>query len=513
MAGDLRQNGRGFRRDSGAARVRLHLPEPVTQRHPGAASQGLNDLVLELVAKDREIQELRDQLRAIHNSELWAVLRTLSQIRHALAPRGTLRDHFARGGIRGLRRIKKAVAQLSLKHRLDRRSSWARISRVVDLAPRRPEAYPILCLPMIEWDFRFQRPQQLMRQFALGGHAVIYAANHFHGGTEARLRSIEPGIVEAVLPGDAAANVYQALPSNSEVQRMAHALTVLAREENLGHAVTVAQLPYWSSLAEALRSQLGWPIVYDCMDEHGGFLHNTPAVLDEERRLIRSADLVIASSERLLRSVERCSRKTLLVRNGCDFEHFGAIHNQSRERGPSPLVGYYGAISEWFDAALVADLARIRAGWQFELIGSTLAGDVRCLDDLPNVRFLGERPYAELPRLIRRWDVFLIPFKRILLTEATNPVKVYEMLATGKPVVAVPLPELVPIADLGLIRLAEDAPGFDTAILSGIAESTSDLVERRREFARRNTWQVRHQALSHAISHDLFRRVARASAS
>jgi len=353
---------------------------------------------------------------------------------------------------------------------------------------------------MIEWEFRFQRPQQLMRQFAIAGHTVIYAANRFHRGTEARLRSIEPGIVEAVLPGDPAANVYQTLPSNHDVHRMVQALAVLVRDANLGPAVTVAQLPYWGAVAEAFRARFGWPILYDCMDEHGGFLHNTPAVLEAEDRLIRSAELVIASSERLFRSVEGFARETLLVRNGCDFEHFGAIHQEFRGRRSFPRVGYYGAIADWFDAALAADLARIRAGWQFELIGSTLAGDVRCLDDLPNVRFLGERSYAELPQLIRPWDAFLIPFKRIALTEATNPVKVYEMLATGKPVVAVPLPELVPIADDGLIRLAEDAPGFATALLSSIEESTADLVERRREFARLNTWQVRYEAMAAAVS-------------
>jgi glycosyltransferase involved in cell wall biosynthesis len=244
------------------------------------------------------------------------------------------------------------------------------------------------------------------------------------------------------------------------------------------------------------------------MDDHSGFLNNTPLVLQEEKRLIRTADLVIASSERLLQSVEGRSKKTLLVRNGCDFEHFGAVSHLLRARHSSLLIGYYGAIAEWFDTALVAELARIRADWRFEMIGSTLGGDVRCLEDLPNVRFLGERPYGLLPELIHGWDAFLIPFKRIPLTEATNPVKVYEMLAMGKPVVAVPLPELAPIADLGLIRLAEGAPRLAEEILSSIADSTPEMVERRREFARRNTWNVRHQALAKAISHEFFSRTA-----
>ena len=76
-----------------------------------------------------------------------------------------------------------------------------------------------------------------------------------------------------------------------------------------------------------------------------------------------------------------------------------------------PTVGFYGAIAEWFDADLVADLAELRPGWKFELIGSTLTGDVSRLEKLPNVTLLGEKPYAELPRLVAAWDCFLIPFE------------------------------------------------------------------------------------------------------
>ena len=84
---------------------------------------------------------------------------------------------------------------------------------------------------------------------------------------------------------------------------MVQAFESLARLCKLSQAVIVAQLPYWTALAEALRERFHWPIVYDCMDEHSGFLHNTPLVLEAENRLIATSDLVIASSERLLASV------------------------------------------------------------------------------------------------------------------------------------------------------------------------------------------------------------------
>jgi glycosyltransferase involved in cell wall biosynthesis len=218
-----------------------------------------------------------------------------------------------------------------------------------------------------------------------------------------------------------------------------------------------------------------------------------------EARLIATADLVIASSDRLYEFVQSRAKQALLVRNGCDYEHFVSPFHQLLPRRTGPIIGYYGAIADWFDSMLVADLASARPEWKFELIGSTLGGDVRRLDELANVRLLGECPYPDLPRMIRQWDVYMIPFKRIPLTEATNPVKVYEMLATGKPVVAVPLPELETMASLGLVRLASDSDGFAAAIAAALAENSPRLAERRREFARDNTWEARGKVLREAI--------------
>ncbi len=97
------------------------------------------------------------------------------------------------------------------------------------------------------------------------------------------------------------------------------------------------------------------------------------------------------------------------------------------------------------------------------------------------------------------WDCFIIPFKRIPLTEATNPVKAYEMLATGKPVVAVDLPELRPMARDGLVSLADDAGGFAEAIDRALAEDDDGRRERRRAFAAQNTWSDRCDAFDAAV--------------
>jgi len=456
-------------------------------------------LQAELRLREREIEELRGELRAIHTSVAWAILRTLSQVRHALAPPGTRRDQLARRAVRGLRRLKKGVTLLPRLTRSVLHSIARGGTSPIRIEPATRHKHAVICLPIIEWDFRFQRPQHLMRQFARASHLVLYAAHRFHDGTDARLRPIETNLLEVFLPGDPAANVFQSLPPEIETRKMVAAFETLRGRIHLADAVIVAQVPYWTALAEALRARFGWPIVYDCMDEHSGFLHNSVDILQTEHRLAETAELVLASSAVLMRKLERRARAAILLRNGCDYDHFSQVG-----AGPPPCrdrvtIGYYGAIAEWFDGALVAELARMRPDWRFELIGSTLAGNVRPFQDASNIHMLGERRYSELPGLIAGWDVFIIPFKRMPLTEATNPVKVYEMLATGKPVVAVALPELIPIADEGLIRLAGIAEEFIRAIEADLSDQDPALVNRRRAFARRNTWQSRHVELASAI--------------
>ncbi len=468
-----------------------------------------------------------------------------------------------------------------------------------------PHAYDVICLPVIPWKSRFQRPQQLMAQAADRGHRVFYASLGFHGGADAMQKTLQPGVWEISLPGSRGTNVYKQLPTDADVEAMAAAIDRLRIERRVTSAVVVVQLPFWTALAEQLRERFGWPIVYDCMDDHAGFSTNCEAMLQTEERTIAESDLVIVTSDVLEQKVCRKAKRAAMVRNACDYEHFAAVsesrvgqaqrspttddskeelsdNNQSHakaqrrkdfikedaskitvethknrnhflsvflaplrlcvrfftsktvqshfvpknipsedkieeEHGGTALrlshptmiaptsttIGFYGAIAEWFDADLVADLAELRPEWRFELIGSTFTGDVSRLEKLPNVALLGEKPYAELPRLIAHWACFLIPFRRIPLTEATNPVKAYEMLATGIPVVAVDLPELRPMARDGLLSLADDAHEFAAAIERERAEDNTQQQSRRRAFAAQNTWGDRYDAFD-AATRDLF---------
>ncbi len=515
-----------------------------------------NNLTEQLRAAERrtreleiELQALDTRLRQLTTSRSWATAVFLQRLRYWLwhAPAWDRRQKAGELAKRALRKVglygpaawcwRRLRRAKQLTWRRDAAAAAAQLQSAAEmLADECSRGYDLICLPVILWDSRFQRPQQLMNQFARRGHRVFYASLGFCGGENVRLSRQRAGLFEMTLPGTPGMNVYRELPSDVDVARMADAIDRLRIDGRLTSVVAVVvQLPFWTALAERLRERFGWPVVYDCMDDHSGFSTNCESMLRAEDRTIAASDLVVVTADSLAAKVRAKARRTTLIRNACDYEHFAAagaaqaaaiagsqpLPERSKANGHSagavgsrlfpdendhrtprrkPTVGFYGAIAEWFDADLVADLAESRPSWKFELIGSTLTGDVSRLERLPNVALLGEKPYADLPRLVAAWDCFLIPFKRIPLTEATNPVKAYEMLATGKPLVAVNLPELRPMARQGLLAIADDAAGFAQAIERALVEDDDHRRRRRRAFAAENTWRDRCDAFDAAVS-------------
>lgn len=352
------------------------------------------------------------------------------------------------------------TALRSLLQRLRIRLPRRRVTteRSDEIAPAKPGKHDVVCLAIHDWDFRFQRAQQLMSRFAAAGHRVFFVRPQFGTAPWVAARKAE-NVYEITIRGD-----KLELPTDD--------------------AVIIVQQPSWWPLIR----NASWPLIYDCMDLHSGF---TTSNAKHEDELLGKADLVVVSSSVLEQHARRKSDRVLVVRNACDYEHFARTKPASNAR---PVIGYYGAIAEWFDFELVEALARKRTDWDFLLIGSMYGADVSRLADLPNVTLPGEQAYESLPDWLARIDVAIIPFKRTRLTEATNPVKVYELLAAGRPVVSVPIPEVAALAPL--VRLASTADEFERAISEALE---SDGAETRQAFAKEQTWEKRFDVLSNAI--------------
>jgi GT2 family glycosyltransferase/glycosyltransferase involved in cell wall biosynthesis len=360
--------------------------------------------------------------------------------------------------------------------------------------------YDVVCFPIIDWNFRFQRPQQLTTQFAQAGHRCYYFQTKFGTpGVPLSGEEVAPGIHRPRLPGPAGMNLYQGEIDERALEEMLTGLDALRQEEGIVDAVCLVQLPFWAPLALAARKRWGWKIIYDCMDEHGGFTTNHSSMLRYEDSLILGSDLALATSRALYDKIAPRARRALLLPNATDFDHF---HSAGKERPladlPRPIVGYYGAISDWFDVDMVRTAALARPGWQFVLIGHTFGADINWLQQCSNVHLLGEKPYQSLPSYLQDFDVACIPFLLNSLTAATNPVKFYEYMSAGKPVVAVQLPDLAPYQEY--FYPARDATDFVTQVERALQEHGAEKARHRQKLARRNTWSARYRQLDSAIS-------------
>jgi GT2 family glycosyltransferase len=166
------------------------------------------------------------------------------------------------------------------------------------------------------------------------------------------------------------------------------------------------------------------------------------------------------------------------------------------------IIGYYGAIAEWFDLDHGSDAVAKQTPRVLCFVGRCrlcqCQGKTR-LNLRPNVTFVtGEVPYCKLPYYLYGFDVCLLPFKIVPLTLATNPVKVYEYLSAGKPIVSVSLPEIVQFD--GLVYVAADQTQFLDAVDKVLAQPESkELIQRRQDFAKRQTWKHRTQTLIQCV--------------
>jgi len=261
-----------------------------------------------------------------------------------------------------------------------------------------------------------------------------------------------------------------------------------------------------------LTGQMGESlIIYSIVDEYAAFGHQTPEkqrfIRERERELLRMADIVFVTSPALFESKSPHNPHTVWVPNGVDFTLFekawraNAPLPEDIARMPRPIVGYSGHISGRLNLPLLAQLAQRRPEWSFALVGSVWETNAEAqfaaLRQLPNVHFLGQKSAAQVPYYISAFDVALIPYHQNEESRNINPIKLYEYLALGKPIVSVDIPALNGFRHM--VRIGDSVEAYSTQIQAALTENSPSLVSERRQLAAANTWDQRAEQISRLV--------------
>jgi glycosyltransferase involved in cell wall biosynthesis len=233
--------------------------------------------------------------------------------------------------------------------------------------------------------------------------------------------------------------------------------------------------------------------VYRIADALSGFGKTTPAVLALERALASSVDLVVYAARSLEASVKALKPKSMAyLPNGVNYADFNrGPYKRPHEYAslPAPIAIYVGAMDEWFDYLLLEEVAARLPKVSFVLIGPEEMARQR-LNRRPNIHLLGRRNYEELPAYLHHADVGLIPFdvaNHAELVHSIHPLKLYEYLACGLPVVAAEWKELARLnSPAHLCRGAED---FVVAIQQALAKRPAKSM--LQAYAAANDWDER----------------------
>jgi glycosyltransferase involved in cell wall biosynthesis len=259
-------------------------------------------------------------------------------------------------------------------------------------------------------------------------------------------------------------------------------------------------LPTGVSLVGELGEKL---VLYYCMDD---YLANpgvqVEALKKMEDLLASKADGILVTAPKLLDKFKSKSSHLAWIPCGVNIDAYpsGTYLPEPPEMKsvPHPRIGFAGNLTGYkVDYELLDSLIRSRPQWSFVFMGPMGIGDpsnqIPAFLNYPNVYKLGEKPYDAIPAYLQSWDVGIIPYRRSTATDAVFPLKLFEYLAAGLPVVATPLPSLMQYQEY--CALASDLPDYQSALDHAIQNPSQD-APRRKAYACQNSWDSRVQQIS-----------------
>ena len=320
----------------------------------------------------------------------------------------------------------------------------------------------ILAFCHLRWNFVYQRPQHLLSRWQKTAHVHLWEEPIFDDREEPSLQcSIGQGGVEVITP------MLPRRLNGAEAEAVQRVLLdEYIAEKKLSNFVAWYYTPMALRFSDHLQPAV---TVYDSMDELSAFQGAPPELILEEKRLFERADVVFCGGASLFASKRLQHPNVHLFASSIDAEHFAQAREPMADPAdqagiPHPRIGFYGVLDERLDRELLAQLSALNPDWHFVMIGPVVKISDDELPKGPNLHYLGQKSYSELPVYLANWDIAMLPFARNASTRFISPTKTPEYLAGGKPVISTPIQDVVrPYGEAGHVEIAATAQEFTAA--------------------------------------------------
>lgn len=260
---------------------------------------------------------------------------------------------------------------------------------------------------------------------------------------------------------------------------------------------------FFPTLGKKINAALN---IYYCVDPIPEY-HKKHGIKNE-RSLVRESDIVICTSKALFNEKKKQNANSYFVPNGSDLVE--QINTAEAKAHPAlnningPVIGYIGAIERRIDYELLQEVIKINTDKNFVFTGPLYKV---CVPDWffeqKNIHFLPSVPYEEVPAMIFGFDVCMIPFKKDEISNCIFPLKLFEYLGIGKPVVVTDFNEDLKNFTSGLVEYASNANQFSAAIQKSLQQTGGQFASARIQLAEKNTWANRTEMISAIIDDGL----------
>ena len=373
----------------------------------------------------------------------------------------------------------------------------------------------IVCISTISWDFLRQRHQIFMQRFAEEGNRVFYIENphptlRWDLGLASkvirRLAKICPA-KEKQIPGLSVITPL-VIPFKNRIAQWLNKnifLPCLAGylKRKIKNPVLVWTYLATSTVLKLIDILKPEAVIYDCVFDARIHPDSPKDIVESDKKMIAIAKLVLTDSRFLLQRCKEINPSTRLILPGVDFTSFAhplCLKAKNLLHGITwPRLCFFGGIDQIrLDLELLVYLAQKKPEWNILLFGPVIKTDISCLK-LKNIFLKETLPHLELPGYLAEMDVLLLPYKIIPFSKSIFPAKIFECLASGKPIVATPLEELNSLGN-GLIQIAQTKEDFVSLIELALRLDPKTQQAKRLAAAEENSWEQRFKSLGAIIT-------------